>query len=231
MSLFPSTIIRQAYIRIGGWQGNSQEINAQYNADQDLEQIVSESFPAQSMYDMLTGVESEMAMAVSMNEDNTLRSTLQDLVTVTSGDRIPVNADSGAKIIGVLGQVRQLSTGIDLTPALHEDEIRTIVNGPTGLFKSSYYSYALRPPRIYATVTDLVIDCCSFDYTARAAAINANGALLFPESQNAYLDGLLSSLQNQDPAYTALANEYRAPYQTWLSAQAPNRNVVSEAAA
>lgn len=191
MSLLPSTIIRQAYVRIGSWQGDSQEINAQYNADTNFEQVVSESFPPQSMYDMLVGVESEMATAVSMNEDNVLRSTLQDLVTVTAGDRVPANADSGAKIIGVLGQVRQVSTGIDLTPALHEDEIRTIVNGPLGLFKSSYYSYALRPPRIYATVSDLIADCCSFDYDARKAAINANGALLFPESQNAYFDGLI----------------------------------------
>ncbi len=230
MALYPNIIIRQAYIRIGAWLGNSQELNAQYNADTNFEQIVSESFPAQSMFDMLTGVESEMAMAVSMNEDNTLRSTLQDLVTVTSGNRIPANADSGSKIIGVLGQVRQVSTGVDLTPALHEDEIRTIVNGPAGLFKSSYFSYALRPPRIYATVTDLIIDCCSFDYTARAAAINANEALLFPESQNAYFDGLMSSLQNQDASYTSLANQYTQPYQLWLAAQNPPRKVTQEAA-
>lgn len=231
MSLTSGIIIRQAYVRIGSWQGDSTEINAQYNADVNFEQVVSESFPPQSMWDMLTGVENEMATAVASNENNVLRSVLQDISTVTSGNRIPSTGDGGGSIIGVWGQVRDADSGIELTPGLHEDEIRAIVNGPSGLFKSSLYSYALRPPRIYATVTSLEIDVCSFNYSTRAAAIAANGSLLFQQCQNAYFDGLMSQLKNQDAAYTSLSNEYEKPYQMWLAAQQPPRPVVTEAAA
>jgi hypothetical protein len=233
VSLTSSVIIRSAYIRIGAWQGDSAEINAQYNADSNFEQIVSEAFPAQSMWDMLTGVENEIATAVAMNQDNTLRDNIFDIATVTSGGRIPSVGDSSssAKIIGVWGQVRQASTGIELTPGLHEDEIRAIVNGPTGLFKSTLYSYALRPPRIYSTVSDLQIDVCVFNYAARAAAIAANGALLFQMCQDAYFYGLMSNLSNEDANYTALASQYKPMYQEWLASQQPPRDVVAEAAA
>jgi hypothetical protein len=231
MSLLSSTIIRAAYVRIGSWQGNAQEINAQYNADTNFEQIVSESFPPQSMWDLLTETENEIASAVASNEANVLRSVLQDIATVSAGDRVPATGDGGGSIIGVWGQVRDSATGIELTPALHEDEIRTIVNGPTGLFKSSYYSYALRPPRIYPTVSEVKIDVCTFDYAVRAAAIAANGALLFPQCQGAYDSGLMSKLKNQDAAYTTLSNEYEKSYQLWLAAQQPPRDVVTEAAA
>lgn len=229
--LYPNTIIRQAYVRLGSWQGNSQEINAQYNADTNFEQIVTESFPVQSMYDALGGVENEIAVAVASNEDNTLRSVLQDIATVTSGNRIPSNGDGGGGIIGVWGQVRDADSGIELTPALHEDEIRALVNGPTGLFKSSYYSYVLRPPRIYATVTNLAIDVCIFNYAVRAAAIAANSTLLFSQYSTAYFDGLMAQLKSQDVAYTELSNQYVQPYQTWLAAQRPQRDVVGEAKA
>jgi len=229
--LTSATIIRQAYIRIGAWQGDPATLNAQYNADTDFTQIVSESFPPQSMWDMLTGVENEIATAVASNQDNVLRSVLQDIATVTSGNRIPSTGDGGGDIIGVWGQVRDADTGIELTPGLHEDEIRAVVNGPAGLFKSSLYSYVLRPPRIYATVTELEIDVCTFDVTARAAAIAADGDLLFQQCQNAYFDGLMANLKNQDAQYTSLSNEYTQPYQMWLASQQPPRDVVAEAAA
>jgi hypothetical protein len=229
--LTPFLIIRQAYIRIGAWQGDSSEINAQYNADTNFEQVVSESFPPQSMYDMLTGVENEMATAVASNEDNVLRSVLQDIATVSAGARIPSTGDGDGSIIGVWGQVRDSVTGVELTPALHEDEIRTIVNGPTGLFKSSYYSYALRPPRIYPTVAEVEIDVCTFDYATRAAAISANEALLFQQCQNAYFDGLMSNLKNQDASYSELSKQHEPLYQAWLVAQRPIRDVAGEAAA
>lgn len=218
-------------MRIGAWQGDPSAINAQYNADSNFEQTVSESFPPQSMWDMLTGVENEMATAVASNEDNVLRSVLQDIATVASGNRIPVVGDGGGSIIGVWGQVRQASTGIELTPGLHEDEVRTIVNGPSGLFKSTLYSYALRPPRIYATVSALEIDVCTFNVVTRAAAIAADGALLFQQAQNAYFYGLMSNLTNEDPNYVNLANLYKPLYAEWLASQQPPRDVVGEAAA
>jgi hypothetical protein len=231
MSLTSSVIIRQAYIRIGAWLGTSAEINPQYNTDTNFEQVVSESFPPQSMWDMLTGVENEIATAVANDQDNVLRSVIQDIATVTSGNRVPSTGDGGGSIIGVWGQVRQAGTGIELTPGLHEDEIRAIVNGPTGLFKSTLYSYAFRPPRIYATVPSLVIDVCTFDYATRAAAIAANEALLFQQCQDAYFYGLMSNLSNEDSNYTALANMYKPLYAEWLAGQQPNRPVTAEAAA
>lgn len=224
-----NTIIRQAYVRIGAWLGDPTEINAQYNADADFEQIVSEAFPAQSMWDMLTGVEGEMAQAVARNPNNTLRGNIADTVTATSGGLIPtIGASSAtAKIIGEWGQV--VGSGQPMTRGLHLDELRMRSQNPGTLYKSSLFTYVLVPPRIYATVTTLTIDCCVFDETVRAAAIEANGALLFPMAQNAYFDGLMSQLSNEDPNYTALSNMYRPLYLEWLAAQAEGKPVTEEA--
>lgn len=224
-----NTIIRQAYVRIGAWLGDPTEINAQYNADADFEQIVSEAFPAQSMWDMLTGVEGEMAQAVAKNPNNTLRGNIADTVTATSGGLIPtIGASSAtAKIIGEWGQV--VGSSQPMTRGLHLDELRVRSQNPGTLYKSSLFTYVLVPPRIYATVTTLTIDCCVFDETVRAAAIEANGALLFPMAQNAYFDGLMSQLSNEDPNYTALSNMYRPLYLEWLAAQAEGKPVTEEA--
>lgn len=230
MSLTSSIILRQCYVRIGAWLGDSSQINAQYNADANFEQIVSESFPAQSMWDILTGVENEIATAVASDQDSVLRSSIQDIVTVTSGNRIPATGDSGGSIIGVWGQVRDADSGLELTPGLDEDEIRAISQHPT-LYKTAYYSYVLRPPRIYATVTNVEIDVCTFDYTDRAEDIAANETLLFPMAQNAYFYGVMSNISNEDQNYNALANLYKPLYAEWLASQQSKRPVVAEAAA
>lgn len=238
MALTSNTIIRQAYVRLGSWAGDSLAINAQYNADIDFEQIVSESFPPQSMWDMLTGVENEIALVVASNQNNELRRILHDTVTVTiaggsAGGLIPATGTGGGTIIGELGQVRQFATGAltgaELTPTLHVDEIRAIKRAPL-LFKSSYLSYALRPPRIYATVSLVVIDVCTFNYAVRAAAIAANGALLFQQLQDCYFYGLMSALRNQDAAYSELSAQYAPMYAQLLQVQNPTRNVVAEGA-
>ena len=230
MSLTSNIIVRLAYSRVGAFQGNASQIATDYASDAALADANTESFPLQSMYDILVGVENEMATAVAMNVNNTLRNVLGDIVTVTSGGLIPAISDEDLPIIGEWGQVRT-AAGIELTPAMHEDEIRAIVNGPSGLFKTNYYSYALRPPRIYATQTTLEIDVCVFDIDARQTAINANEDLLFQQMQNAYFSGLMANLKNEDPAYTSLSNEYAPAYQAWLLAQNPPRDVVGQAAA
>lgn len=229
MSLLPNTITRQCYARIGAFTGVADQIATAYTGV--LSGLNTESFPLQAMYDSLAGVENEMATAAGGSEDSVLRSVIQDTVTVASGARIPATGDGGGKIVGVWGQVIDADSGIELTPALHEDEIRAVVNGPIGLFKSTLYSYALRPPRIYATVTSLTIDCCTFNYATRTAAINANEALLFDQCQSAYFDGLMASLKNEDASYTELSNQYAPMYQQWLASFKSPRDVVAQAAA
>ncbi len=231
MALLPSTIIRRAYVAIGAWQGTPAEINAQYNADTNFEQVVSESFPPQSMYDMLTGVENEIALAVSMNPENVLRPLIGDTVSVASGGVVFTTTDTGLPMIGVWGQIRDAATLLPLTQGMHEDEITAIVNGPTGLFKSSYRSYAARPPRVYATVPNIKIDCCGFSYAIRAAVIAANGPLLFQQLSEAYFTGLMTKLKNQDASYTSLSNEYQPQYAQWLAAQNPPTNLVEQSKA
>ncbi len=229
MSITSDIPIRRSYVAIGGWQGDSQEINAQYNADVNFEQIVSESFPPQSMWDMLTGVENEIATSVAMNGDSTLRRVLHDTATVTSGGLIPSTGDAGGTIIGNWGQVIDSDSGIELTPGLHQDEISAVVNGPTGLFKSTLHSFALRPPRIYGTVASLVIDVCTYNYTTRAAIIAEGGLLLFQSCPNAYFCGLMTYLKNQDGLYTELSNQFAPAYQQWLASPTSSRDVIVEA--
>jgi hypothetical protein len=228
VTLYPFTIIRQAYIRIGAWAGNSAELNALYNADTTFEQVDTESFPPQSMYDMLTAVENEIGTSVAMNNDSVLRRVLHDTATVISGGLIPSTGDAGGAIIGNWGQVIG-SDGIELTPGLHQDEVAAVVNGPTGLFKSTLHSFTLRPPRIFATVSSLTIDVCTFDYAARATVIAAGGNLLFPQCPNAYFAGLMSYLKNQDSSYTELSNQFAPAYQAWLASPTSSRDVVVEA--
>lgn len=224
----PVQIIRQAYVRIGAYQGTAAQISTAYGAG--VTGLNTESFPLQSMYDMLTSVENEIATAIASNANSVLRRVLHDTATVVSGAAIPVLGAGGGAIIGVWGQVRDAATGIELTPNLHEDEIRTLNN--SSIFITSYYSYALRPPRIYATVANVEIDVCTFDQAARQTAITANGALLFPQCENAYFDGLMANLKNEDDRLIGLSNQFTDPYQAWLQSLNPApRDVVSEAAA
>jgi len=205
----------------------------QYNADTNFEQVVQESFPPQTMWDALTGVEGEIALTIANNPNQVLRGVLnfRGLVTIESGDRTPAVSDDGLPIIGLLGQVRRDSDRRPLTSGLHVDEIDVIVNGPTGLFKSSYLSYAGNAPRVYATIDQVQIDCCTWDYDTRAAAIAANGDLLFPQLQNVYFDGLMSQIKNQDPLYSELSNQYIPMYAQGLQALQASRNLAEESAA
>ena len=230
MSLTSNVIVRQVYARIGAFQGTASEIATDYTNDAALSSANTESFPLQSMYDMLTGVENEIATAIAMNANNVLRTDIGDIITVASGALVPDISDGGFPVIGEWGQVRDAGTGIPLTPGMHEDEIIALSNGPTGLFKTTYHSYAVRFPRIYATVSPIEIDCCVWDYTTRAAAIAANEALLFQQCQDAYFYGLMSNLKNEDPLYSELSNQYMPLYQEWLKAQQPETDLVGVAA-
>lgn len=232
MSLLPYTIAQQALIRIGAYKGLPTQIAANY-ANASFATFETEVFPLTALYASLTGVEQEMAQAVAMNQDNTLRANISDRVAVASGAEIPAvgSSSSTAKIIGVWGQVRNADTGKLLVPALREEEIRILVDNPGGMFKSSFFAYALRPPRIYATVTNLEIDCCVYDYDARKIAIDANEELLFPMAQAAYFDGLMSTLKNEDAALIGLSSQFEKPYAEWLAAQQGYRDVTTQAAA
>ncbi len=230
MALLPDEIARQAYARIGAFSGDASDIASAYTGS--LASLNTESFPLQSMYDGLVAVENEIAVAIANNEDSPLRSNISSTVAVASGDQIPSISTGTSKIIGVWGQVRDAVDPFTLlTPALHEDEIRVIGQNPNGMFKTAYYSYAIRPPRFYATVANVTIDVCVFDYDARAAAIAANTALLFPQCQNAYFDGLMSMLKNEDPALIGLSSQFEAPYREWLASMQVQRPVTMESAA
>lgn len=229
MSLVPSIVIRQAYVRIGAYSGTAAEIDTAYSGG--VAGLNTESFPLQSMWDLLTATESEMANAVASNANNTLRSLLHGIVTVASGGVVSGSSDLGVPIIGVWGQVRDEDSGIELTPNLHEDEIRAL-NSSSSIFISNYFSYALRPPRIYATVDAVTIDVCTYDYTTRQDAIENDQALTFQTCEAAYFDGLMSRLKNEDERYTALSNQFAPSYQAWLEQQRIwPRDVVKEAAA
>lgn len=228
MSLTSNIIARQCYARIGAFTGTAADIATAYVGS--LTSLNTESFPLQSIYDILAGIENEISTAVAMNVNNVLRTTIGDTITTTSGSQVPDTSDGGSPVIGEWGQVRDADTGIPLTPGLHEDEIIALSNGPTGLFKTTYHSYAVRFPRIYATVTNLEIDCCVFDYDARVAVINADGDLLFQQNQDAYFYGVMANLKNEDPAYTALSNEYVPMYAAFIQAQNPPRDLVGESA-
>lgn len=221
-SLLPSDIWRPVMLRVGAYKGVPADIATNY-ANTAFTDFETESFVLPDLKLMLTAVEQEMAQAVAMNQNNVLRSNISDTVTVASGDEIPSvgSSSSSAKIIGEWGQVRDAGTGKLLVPALREEEIRIIVDNPGGMFKSSFFAYALRPPRIYATITNLEIDCCVYDFDVRNPIIAANGALLFPMAQAAYFDGLMAKLKNEDATLTALSGNFEKPYGAWLDAQRP----------
>lgn len=220
MSLLPYTIIRQAMIRLGAYQGLPADIATNY-ANTAFTDFETEVFPVQAMRDGLLGVEQEMAQAIAMNKDNVLRANIKDTVAVAYGAEIPSvgSGSSTAKIIGKWGQVRDADSGKLLVPGLREEEIRIMVDNPGGMFKTSFFGYALQPPRIYSTVANMLIDCCVYDYDARKTAIDANGALLFPFAQAAYFDGLMTTLKNEDATLTGLSSQFEKPYAEWLAAQ------------
>lgn len=231
MSLTSRDIAVQCLLRIGAFKGLPADIATNY-ANAAFTDFETESFPLVALYDNLLGVEQEMAQAVSMNQNNVLRANISDTVAVNSGDEIPSvgSSSSTAKIIGEWGQVRDAGSGKLLVPALREEEVRIIADN-SGIFTMNYFAYALRPPRIYATVSGLEIDVCVYDYDARKAVIDANGDLLFQMAQSAYFDGLMSTLKNEDTTLVALSDQFEKPYAEWLASQQAGRSVTQEAAA
>lgn len=229
MPLTSHIIIRQAYVRIGAFTGDAAQISTDYAGS--LANLNTESFPLQSMYDMLVLTEQEMAWAVGNNENSTYRELLADTVGVNSGDAVPdVGDGTGMPIIGVWGQVREAGSGTELVPGLHEDEIRAL--GSSTIFTLGYFSYAYKPPRVYASRPSLEIDVCVYDFTARAADIAADGAMLFQNCEGAYFAGLMSRLKNEDPLLQSLSDQFAGAYQAWLeSLRNSPRGLVQEAAA
>lgn len=218
-------------LRIGAYLGLPADIATDY-ANAAFTDFETESFPLQALYDNLLGVEQEMAQAIAMNKDNTLRANIKDTVAVAAGAEIPSFGSSSttAKIIGAWGQVRDaVSPNKLLVPGLREEEIRIMVDNPGGMFKTSFFGYALVPPRIYSTVANMLIDVCVYDYDVRKAAIDANGALLFAMAENAYFDGLMCTLKNEDATLTGLSSQFEKPYAEWLAAQGSYPPVTAEA--
>jgi hypothetical protein len=220
MPLLPSYILRQAWIRIGAYQGQTAAIEASYVLSDPFTNSKNADFTKSAMLDQLVAVEQEMAGAVAGNTKHTWRKVIGDVtVPIASGDEIPAFSVGGTsrKIIGEYGQVRDSASLRPLVNDLSVGEIRAFRDNAT-VFKSDLFSCAFQKPRLWHTRTNALIDVCFYDFDARKAAIFADNELLFTAAENCYFSGLMSMLKNTDALLVELSKQYEPRYEAWLMA-------------
>ena len=234
MTLIPSQIAGRVALRIGAFQGIPATIDTSYATP--FANMVSESVTPNSVRADTLFIEQEIANIVAGNQYHKWRNLISDVTAIlASGSQIPSIGASGAKIIGLYGQVRDADAGTVppnrvLEPTLHEDEIRLIAENP-GIFTLDTFAYALMPPRVYHNrPAGVIIDVCVFDFDARKTAIDADAALLFQSAGNMYFYGVMSLLGNTDARLVELSNLYVPRYEAWRQSLSTMIDKVAEAA-
>lgn len=184
----------------------------------------SANFPFTSFKDLLRVTEGEIVMAVANNKDQVLRSVLADQTSaLASGATIPSVGASGAPVVGVYGGVVDATNGRPLTDEFTLEEIRALIDNPSGWRKIRPYQFAFSLPKIFHTETTVKIDVCVWDPDDCDTAIAANDDLLFPDCEGAYVSGLGSKMNNLDPQFASLAASFAPEYTAWLTALAEGK--------
>ena len=219
-------VIAQVALRYNALAGAQMvDLEASYNTTPlTATQFKTTNFPFSAMKRSLRVTEGEIALAVANNKEHEWRPIIADQTTaLASGASIPAVGASGAPILGVIGGVTDSSDNTPLTSDFTLAEIQALLNNPNGWRKINPYQFVINRPQIYHTVTTALVDVCVWDSDDADTAIAANGELLFPDAEGAYVSGLGSKMHNLDARFTSLSASFAEEYKAWLTAIAGGR--------
>lgn len=175
--------------------------------------------------DFLAGclwAEGKIANAVADTGDRSMRACIQSVTApLADGATMPATDVGGFGIIGIYGSVLD---GADNTIICTEGTLEQIrrynqlqTAGST-IFLLSPYQYKLDGNGITHTQTTVVVQVCVYDGATQAAAIAADGPILFPDAlAEAYISGMISYAMRDDE-FMAQAQIYRQYFDQSLMA-------------
>jgi hypothetical protein len=201
MSTSYNIILRQAALRINAIVGvTAAALETSYaTTPLTTSEWQSPLFTLQSVKDALLIAEEQVAHAIASVREHPWRAYLDDTTAaLSSGVDLPKLSANSKEIIGVWGGVYDTSDGAPLEEKPLAEVRRVKRNSGSRHLITPYY-FAIDDKRIYHTRTQAYIDCCVYDASAQATAINSNGTMLLPKAASpALLAGVLAQLTRDD---------------------------------
>lgn len=214
-----STVIKETALRINGIAGAAvATVETNYAST-----VISTSaldnprYPPSAITDAVLDAEAMIAHAVATTKDHQWREYMREQSAfVTSGAALPTVGGSSGVYIGTLDPPIVMTGTRELELAEYGD-VRAYLNDPT-YFATNPNIYALRGGLLFHTLGAGAVKFsgCVFSRSARAAALVANGAILFPDvAVPLYWAGAVSLL-TRDGEYAAQSQQYRQYFETGI---------------
>lgn len=221
MATLYSKIIKETALRINGIAGAqvaSAETNYASTASTTAE-LDNPRYPPAAIKDAVLDTEAMVAMAIANTKDHQWREYMREISGfVNSSDSIPTVGGSSGVYIGAMNPPFATSGGRVLEQAEYGD-VRAYLND-TAYFGANPNIYAFRGDLIYHTLGSNAVKFsgCVFSRSARATALAADSAILFPDvAVPLYWAGAVSLL-TRDGEYAAQSQQYRQYFENGLVA-------------
>lgn len=222
MATVYSKVIKETALRINGIAGSLvATVETNYaSASTTTTELDNPRYPPAAIKDAVLDAEALIALAVANCKDHPWRQYMVAAsATVNNGGQLPtVDNSTGRPYIGVFDPPYISATGRQLEQAEYGD-VRAYNNDST-YFGTNPSIYALRGDKVFHTQSNgtVVLTGCSFERSAQATALAANGNILFPDmAVPLYWSGAVSLL-TRDGEYSAQAAYYQQYFQNGLAA-------------
>ena len=180
----------------------------------------SARFPFAGAKDAILNAEAMIVNTVAETDQHPWRKYLLATTgNLASGDSLPTTISS-KNVIGVVGDVRDSTSGRKLT----EKSFQEVIRKSNAFFtRGVHFFHVTASRRIYHTRTNVVADLCTYLRTTQATAYDSNGAYLLPDlAEPLYVAGALMLL-TRDGRFESQAALYGSYFNAALQAIAQGK--------
>lgn len=220
MGLTYHDILAAVAIGVNALQGTDPvELQVTYSTRPLTDELFDSSiFPMNAIRDRILENEGKLAQAVGKSSDRVMRSYLRSqTASLASGDTLPIVDANGAAVIGNFGAIIDASNPLITCTKQPLPVVRRRNLAPS-LWLLEGAMFALDGTRIFHSQTGVIAECCVYDAATQAAAFDANGPILFPDTMaDSYLSGSMALLVRDDE-FLQQATQYGQYYLTTLGA-------------
>lgn len=202
MALAYRIILRTAGRKINAIVGTTKTTleSAYTTSPLTVTQIGNVNFTLSMIYDLLVSTVGTIVRAYASVPDHPYRAyNISQTSNITNRSPLPSANSASQPIVGAYGAIRDASSGKLLTkqPAQLIESI--ILGVADGSIKGTYYHYDIAEGRLIHTVTNAVIDVCTFNVATELASVAANGNAPIPDALfDLAWTGLVASLVIDD---------------------------------
>jgi len=216
-----STVVKEVALRVNALTGSTvAQAETNYaSVTMTVTELDNPRYPPAALKDAVLDTEAMIAHAIANTKDHLWREYMRELSAfIGITDPLPTTGASGGTYIGALNEPFATTGGRRLEPADYED-IVAYLNDPT-LYATNPYIYCIRGGQMFHTLGLNSVKFWGYTYSrsARATALAANGAILFPDvAVPLYWTGAVSLL-TRDGEYGGQATLYRQYFERALEA-------------